>query len=502
MICSFFHQLFNGVKTKRSNMNDANSKSENYLKISSDQCLQELIWDEKNKKFSIKKNDVDDQNEDHGVNDQNKDKKIEDLRKEIEPWLTALFQSEQLNLLIGNGLILSLQDMANSQNGENSKNTMKTTPFKMFSQELEKATEELAKENGRKESNIEDQLNVAQNLLHGLKIYTQDQNKNNEKLKQEKVKLKEDTEKLEKEINKKLREFINEILKVENNILGEQENKENQEKTNKHKESKEWLVRFLMSFASRVASRERLHIFTTNYDRVIEWGADLTGLRLIDRFVGSMEPILRTSRLNIDMHYNPPGIRGEPRYLEGVAYFTKLHGSLDWRYKNQEVQRVALPFGQKDTSITQEGQCLIYPHSAKDLQTTNYPYSELFRDFAMAVCRPNTTLVTYGYGFGDKHINRIIKDMLTIPSTHLVMISYEWNDTVLNFFNDSSRKEQISVLAGPQLANLKDLVNHYLPKSAIDLSMKRMFEILKTRDVSNENKVQNKKDASSKNGKV
>ncbi len=44
----------------------------------------------------------------------------------------------------------------------------------------------------------------------------------------------------------------------------------------------------------------------------------------------SYPPIFRSSRLNIDMHYNPPGIRGEPRYLEGVARFTKLHGSIDW----------------------------------------------------------------------------------------------------------------------------------------------------------------------------
>ncbi len=33
-----------------------------------------------------------------------------------------------------------------------------------------------------------------------------------------------------------------------------------------------------MSFASRTATRDRLHIFTTNYDRIIEVGAELAGL--------------------------------------------------------------------------------------------------------------------------------------------------------------------------------------------------------------------------------
>ena len=90
------------------------------------------------------------------------------------------------------------------------------------------------------------------------------------------------------------------------------------------------LVNFLMSFASRNGTRDRLQIFTTNYDRLIECGAELAGLHLLDRFVGQLCPLFRSSRLDLDMHYNPPGIRGEPRYLEGVARLTKLHGSLDW----------------------------------------------------------------------------------------------------------------------------------------------------------------------------
>ena len=52
-----------------------------------------------------------------------------------------------------------------------------------------------------------------------------------------------------------------------------------------------------------------------------------------ERFVGSLAPVFHSSRLGVDLHYNPPGIRGDPRYLEGVVRLTKLHGSLDWRYR-------------------------------------------------------------------------------------------------------------------------------------------------------------------------
>lgn len=103
-----------------------------------------------------------------------------------------------------------------------------------------------------------------------------------------------------------------------------------------------------MSFASRTGTRDRLNIFTTNYDRYIEAGAEIAGVHLLDRFVGNLMPIFRSSRLNLDMHYNPPGIRGEPRYLEGVARFSKLHGSVDWIQDEDEIRRIALPFGATD----------------------------------------------------------------------------------------------------------------------------------------------------------
>lgn len=418
----------------------------NYLKVSSDINYRKLDYNESNQKFT----DIDKKRKDPISRTK--------LRKEIEPWLTALFQSERLNLLVGSGLTISQEIIAK----EKCTNFMECMNFDVFSDQIKKSAGEKAKQNGREKPNIEDQMNVANTLLEGLNVYIQEEDNNKEELK--------DKLKLQKNIEENLENFVTKILSVEKTIF---DNKE---------ETKKYLIPFLMSFASRSSAKERLHIFTTNYDRVIEWGAELTGLRLIDRFIGNIEPIFHSSRLNIDMHYNPPGIRGEPRYLEGVSYFTKLHGSLDWSYRDGKVKRTPLPFGQNEYKTSPKEQCLIYPNSAKDQQTTNYPYSELFRDFATAVCRPNTTLVTYGYGFGDNHINRVIEDMLTIPSTHLVIISYGMNPKVCSYFKDqTAKKEQISLLIGPQLADIKELVQYYLPKSAIDKAMNRMFEIKKQR---------------------
>jgi len=125
---------------------------------------------------------------------------------------------------------------------------------------------------------------------------------------------------------------------------------------------------------------------------------------------------------------------------------------------------------------------MIYPNSAKDRETAEYPYVELFRDFAAAICRPNSTLVTYGYSFGDDHINRVIRDMLTIPSTHLVIISYDdVSRRIRDKYETWGRKSQISLLVGKNVADLGELVHHYLPKPAIDRATMRMAELLRQR---------------------
>ncbi|MDZ7783104.1 MAG: SIR2 family protein [Halioglobus sp.] len=234
-----------------------------------------------------------------------------------------------------------------------------------------------------------------------------------------------------------------------------------------------------------------MNIFTTNYDRLIEAGAELAGLHLLDRFLGNLMPIFRSTRLDLDMHYNPPGIRGEPRYLEGVARFTKLHGSVDWLQTGKDIRRFGLPFGAGSVEPylkapglgeTTAHQLMIYPNAAKDRETADYPYVELFRDLAAAVCRPNSTLVTYGYSFGDEHINRVIRDMLTIPSTHLVVISYgDPLDRIMQTYEELGRPSQISLLIGPRCADLSTLTENYLPKAAIDKTTFRMSELLKQR---------------------
>lgn len=385
-----------------------------------------------------------------------------DLRSRVEPWLTSLFQSEHLSLLIGSGLTHAVHYLA----AERSAAGMSALNLSNYKDEINSKAKESASKAGRKEGNLEDQLRVANELLRGLEILGN--SKANE---------------LRNELNEGMQSFSQSILNSENGIATASDEK--------REEAFNALVTFLMSFASRIGVRDRLNIFTTNYDRLIEAGAEIAGLHLLDRFLGNLMPIFRSSRLDLDMHYNPPGIRGEPRYLEGVARYTKLHGSVDWVQTDRDIRRIGLPFGATDITPFLEvpilsgataNELMIYPNAAKDRETAGYPYVELFRDFASAICRPNSVLVTYGYSFGDEHINRVIRDMLTIPSTHLVVISYDDPlERIMQTYKEIGRPSQISLMIGSELADLTKLTQNYLPKAAIDKTTFRMSELLKQR---------------------
>lgn len=397
------------------------------------------------------------------------DPRLDDPGNLIEPWLTALFQSEHLSLLTGAGISSAVHFLAKGSTGAG----MGKIDISEYKDEIRIIAEESAKKSGRGESNIEDEIRTVNELIRGLEILTSIDKRELDKLNS-----------LKTDLNNGITKFADSVLEAERNIV-----------TSKKEEPAEYLMNFLLSFASRIATRERLNLFTTNYDRIMEFGAELAGIHLIDRFVGSISPIFRSSRLNIDIHYNPPGIRGEPRYLEGVVNFTKLHGSLDWVERDNTVRRFSLPYGAENITKYSENGCLmIYPNSSKDRETAEYPYVELFRDFASSIIRPNSTVVTYGYSFGDDHINRVLIDMLTIPSTHLVIISFnDTGDRIKNFYSKAKRPVQITLLLGKHFGDLKTLVDNYLPKPAIDRTTYKMVDLLRARGaiVSNQGKNDN-----------
>ena len=407
---------------------------------------------------------------------------LKEHKRRIEPWLAALLQVEHLNLLVGSGLTAAVGRQAKAPPV-----TMAPGGFNCVSADaVHRAARTGAERAGRGDPNLEDEIRAALELIAGLQVLSQAQGGGAEGIPPKGAA--ELLDLWEKALDGRLKSFLGAILSAEQGI-----HKALAAGTPESNRIRRLVGSFLLTFGSRTATRERLHIFTTNYDRLIEYGCDLLGLRVLDRFVGRLNPIFRASRLGVDMHYNPPGIRGEPRYLEGVVRLSKLHGSVDWRLEKDGagggvITRSLVPFGAPSNhpglpTDALKG-LLIYPNPAKDMETLEYPYAELFRDFAAAVCQPNAVLVTYGYGFGDDHVNRILRDMLTIPSTHLAILSYDNAGGRVSRFCDSvGHDEQMTLLVGPHFGDLATLVEHYLPKPAIDRTTLRMVDLVNRRTV-------------------
>ena len=359
----------------------------------------------------------------------------------IRSWLTALLGAEHLSILVGSGLSIAIA----SATGARGLSMDPVTFAAPNAEDVDQHARRTAEAAHRGEPNIEDQLRSALQLVAGLEVLGSSE-----------------AVAWRSAIDDVLREFAVRGLQAEEDIRNAIES----DAGAAGQRGAQLLVSFLLAFASRSASRERTTIFTTNYDRLIEYGCDLGGLRVIDRFVGSIEPVFRASRLEVDLHYNPPGIRGEPRYLEGVVRLSKLHGSLDWRFEKGRLVRMPLAIGGPDPILAIDAldRLMIYPNAAKDVGTLEFPYAELFRDFSSAICRPNGVLVTFGYGFGDSHINRIIRDMLTLRSTHLLVIAFGDPGNRTARFLGSVAPEQYSLLYGSHFGDLGSLVDNYLPQ--------------------------------------
>jgi hypothetical protein len=87
-------------------------------------------------------------------------------RKRIEPWLSALFQSEHLNLLVGSGFSLGLASAA----GADGLSMGMTSIHPEFDAFIDRAAAETANRMGRGKPNIEDQFRSALALEAGLGV--------------------------------------------------------------------------------------------------------------------------------------------------------------------------------------------------------------------------------------------------------------------------------------------------------------------------------------------
>lgn len=165
-------------------------------------------------------------------------------------------------------------------------------------------------------------------------------------------------------------------------------------------------------------------VFTTNYDLAIEWAAESVDLQVIDGFLGVHSR--RFSPHSFDLGFRNVQAKGEARFGVYNIYLAKLHGSLTWKEVEHQVVEVSAAEAWRElqafiSGATESLKYLVLPRAAKYLQTVGYVMGELFRRFAEFMARSQTALIVSGYGFGDEHINRLIRSALLNPTLQVVV---------------------------------------------------------------------------------
>ena len=222
-------------------------------------------------------------------------------------------------------------------------------------------------------------------------------------------------------------------------------------------------------------------VFTTNYDLAVEWAAETIGLKVTNGFDGLHRRVF--SPHNFDLDYRNMLARGEARFGTYGIYLAKLHGSLAWRTaKDGTVEehstRYLWPRIRKflEGNLDELSGYIVYPSTAKYLQTAGFVMGELFRRFSEFLARPQSCLITNGYSFSDEHLNRILVSALQNPTLQLIVYAPDAKrvGTELDLEKTSQwirrivglESPQVTIVGGGSDAYLSALVDH-LPDPAI-----------------------------------
>ncbi len=152
---------------------------------------------------------------------------------------------------------------------------------------------------------------------------------------------------------------------------------------------------FLRKLARRSVRRERLRLFTTNYDLCFEHAAQRTGFVVMDGFTLSQPSTFDPMHFAYDI-VRRGSMPDAPDYIENLFQLYKIHGSIDWERDENANKINKIPGTDKPL--------LIYPRSTKYELAFAQPYLEMISSFQSAIRQRDTGLLIVGFGFNDNHI--------------------------------------------------------------------------------------------------
>ena len=153
----------------------------------------------------------------------------------------------------------------------------------------------------------------------------------------------------------------------------------------------------------RSIRRERpVHLFTTNYDLLMEQALEESSAPYFDGFIGARKAFFDLAAVE-DEGLLPP------RWTR----LWKIHGSLNWRLEGKtDVVR--------SDEKTDKQSYLIYPSHLKYDQSRKMPYLAMLDRLKAFLLAPSSLLFICGYSFADEHINDVIcRSLEANPTAHV-----------------------------------------------------------------------------------
>src|SRR6266851_3110058 len=196
---------------------------------------------------------------------------------------------------------------------------------------------------------------------------------------------------------------------------------------------------FFAKLIARDPGLGRGHVFTLNYDTLIEQTLDQLGVLYFDGFGGKTETKFDPSVYGLDVYYPGEVAAGRVRRYDKFLHLYKLHGSIHWyQASDDSVRAFHQPLDKfsawRDASdnesrakqldkLWSDGRRMaILPTTNKFVQTLDLPFSHLFRVFHQRLNTPQTFFIVVGYGFSDDHVNQIIDAAMTNPSLIMLVV--------------------------------------------------------------------------------
>lgn len=144
-----------------------------------------------------------------------------------------------------------------------------------------------------------------------------------------------------------------------------------------------------------------VHLFTTNYDLLLEQAMEESSAPYFDGFIGSRRAF-----------FDLGAVEDEGLLPARWTRLWKVHGSLNWRLDKGSVVRTTDKLG---------GSYLIYPSHLKYDQSRKMPYLAMLDRLKSFLLKPSAVLFICGYSFADDHINDVIMRSLETNATAHVL---------------------------------------------------------------------------------